>query len=113
MIVRFRLNGQVRGGSLSLEDSRIVSGGEVLAMEDVELLAPCQPSKIVCVGLNYVEHAKELKMKLPDGAHTLFEAAICRHRPGSGDSRARVEPEGGLRGRAWSRDRQALQGHSC
>ena len=35
-------------------------------MEDVELLAPCCPSKIVCVGLNYVEHAKELKMKLPD-----------------------------------------------
>jgi len=66
MIVRFRLNGQVRGGSLSLEDNRIVSGGEVLAMEDVELLAPCYPSKIVCVGLNYVEHAKELKMKLPE-----------------------------------------------
>jgi 2-keto-4-pentenoate hydratase/2-oxohepta-3-ene-1,7-dioic acid hydratase in catechol pathway len=66
MIVRFRLNGQVRGGSLSLEDNRIVSGGEVLAMEDVELLAPCCPSKIVCVGLNYVEHAKELKMKLPE-----------------------------------------------
>jgi 2-keto-4-pentenoate hydratase/2-oxohepta-3-ene-1,7-dioic acid hydratase in catechol pathway len=35
-------------------------------MEDVELLAPCYPSKIVCVGLNYVEHAKELKMKLPE-----------------------------------------------
>ena len=35
-------------------------------MEDVELLAPCCPSKIVCVGLNYVEHAKELKMKLPE-----------------------------------------------
>jgi 2-keto-4-pentenoate hydratase/2-oxohepta-3-ene-1,7-dioic acid hydratase in catechol pathway len=66
MIVRFRLDGQVRGGSLSLEDHRIVSGGEVLAMEDVELLAPCCPSKIVCVGLNYVEHAKELKMKLPE-----------------------------------------------
>jgi 2-keto-4-pentenoate hydratase/2-oxohepta-3-ene-1,7-dioic acid hydratase in catechol pathway len=66
MIVRFRLDGQVRGGSLSLEDRRVVSGGEVLAMEDVELLAPCQPSKIVCVGLNYAEHAKELKMKLPE-----------------------------------------------
>ena len=65
-IVRFRLDGLVRGGSLSLEDNRIVSGGEVLAIEDVELLAPCCPSKIVCVGLNYVEHAKELKMKLPE-----------------------------------------------
>lgn len=66
MIVRFRLDGKVRGGSLSVEDNRIVSGGEVLAMEDVELLAPCCPSKIVCVGLNYVEHAEELKMKLPE-----------------------------------------------
>ena len=65
-IVRFRLDGQVRGGSLSLEDNRIVSGGEVLAIEDVELLAPCCPGKIVCVGLNYVEHANELKMKLPE-----------------------------------------------
>jgi len=65
-IVRFRLDGLVRGGSLSLEDNRIVSGGEVLAIEDVELLAPCCPGKIVCVGLNYVEHANELKMKLPD-----------------------------------------------
>ena len=66
MIVRFRLDGQVRGGSLSVEDHRIVSGGEVLAIEDVELLAPCCPSKIVCVGLNYVEHARELKMGLPE-----------------------------------------------
>jgi 2-keto-4-pentenoate hydratase/2-oxohepta-3-ene-1,7-dioic acid hydratase in catechol pathway len=66
MIVRFRLDGKVRGGSLSVEDNRIVFGGEVLAVEDVELLAPCCPSKIVCVGLNYVEHAKELKMKLPE-----------------------------------------------
>jgi len=65
MIVRFRLDGKVRGGSLSIEDNRIVSSGDVLALQDVELLAPCQPSKIVCVGLNYTEHARELKMELP------------------------------------------------
>jgi 2-keto-4-pentenoate hydratase/2-oxohepta-3-ene-1,7-dioic acid hydratase in catechol pathway len=65
MIVRFRLDGKVRGGSLSVEDNRIVSSGDVLALQDVELLAPCQPSKIVCVGLNYTEHARELKMELP------------------------------------------------
>ena len=66
MIVRFIKDGKVRGGSLSVEDHRIVSGGEVLAQEEVELLAPCQPSKIVCVGLNYAEHARELKMALPE-----------------------------------------------
>jgi 2-keto-4-pentenoate hydratase/2-oxohepta-3-ene-1,7-dioic acid hydratase in catechol pathway len=65
MIVRFKLNDRMRGGSLNVEESRIVSSGEVLNLKDVELLAPCQPTKIVCVGLNYVEHARELKMQLP------------------------------------------------
>ncbi len=66
MIVRFKLDGKVRGGSLSVEDKRIVSSGEVLALDDVELLAPCQPSKIVCVGLNYMSHATEFKMPIPE-----------------------------------------------
>jgi len=66
MIVRFKRGGKVHGGSLSIDDNRIVSGGEVLSLNDVELLAPCQPSKIVCVGLNYTEHARELKMEIPD-----------------------------------------------
>jgi 2-keto-4-pentenoate hydratase/2-oxohepta-3-ene-1,7-dioic acid hydratase in catechol pathway len=48
------------------EEHGIISGGEVLALEDVQLLAPCQPTKIVCVGLNYVEHARELKMQIPE-----------------------------------------------
>jgi len=64
VIVRFRSNGEVCGGSLSGE--RIVSGGEIYSLQDVELLAPSAPSKIVCIGLNYREHANELKMKLPD-----------------------------------------------
>lgn len=33
---------------------------------DVNLLAPCLPSKIVAVGLNYIDHAKELGMKVPE-----------------------------------------------
>ncbi len=32
---------------------------------EVKLLAPCTPSKIVCVGRNYVEHAKELGNEVP------------------------------------------------
>lgn len=65
MIVRFKLDGKVLGGSLSIEDNRIVSGGEVLSLDEVELQAPACPSKIVCVGLNYTEHARELKMPIP------------------------------------------------
>jgi 2-keto-4-pentenoate hydratase/2-oxohepta-3-ene-1,7-dioic acid hydratase in catechol pathway len=34
-------------------------------LESVKLLAPSQPSKIVCVGRNYIEHAKELGNDVP------------------------------------------------
>jgi 2-keto-4-pentenoate hydratase/2-oxohepta-3-ene-1,7-dioic acid hydratase in catechol pathway len=36
-----------------------------LPVAEVKLAAPCEPSKIVCVGRNYVEHAKELGNEIP------------------------------------------------
>ncbi len=36
-----------------------------LPLESIKLLAPVQPSKIVCVGRNYREHAKELGNPVP------------------------------------------------
>jgi len=65
MIVRFLHEGVAKGGWYSPEHG-IVSGGMVHRPEDVTLLPPCQPSKIVCVDLNYVKHAKELNMPLPE-----------------------------------------------
>ncbi len=32
----------------------------------VEILPPVKPSKIICVGLNYRDHARELDMEIPD-----------------------------------------------
>lgn len=37
----------------------------VFNITQTTLLAPCQPSKIIAVGLNYKDHAKELRMDLP------------------------------------------------
>ena len=34
-------------------------------LTDVRLVAPCEPSKIVCVGRNYIDHAKELGNEVP------------------------------------------------
>ncbi len=34
-------------------------------LSQVKLLAPAEPSKIILVGLNYKDHARELKMKIP------------------------------------------------
>src|SRR6185437_2144459 len=38
---------------------------EPLALSSAELLAPVTPSKIVCVGRNYTDHAKELGNEVP------------------------------------------------
>ena len=41
--------------------------GEALhTLDDVRLLAPIQPSKILCVGRNYVAHAKEYTAEVPE-----------------------------------------------
>jgi 2-keto-4-pentenoate hydratase/2-oxohepta-3-ene-1,7-dioic acid hydratase in catechol pathway len=40
--------------------------GEAIPLSEVKLLAPVVPSKIVCVGRNYREHAAELGNKMPD-----------------------------------------------
>ncbi|HEX7332458.1 MAG TPA: fumarylacetoacetate hydrolase family protein [Pyrinomonadaceae bacterium] len=37
-----------------------------LALDEVKLLAPVSPSKVVCIGRNYREHAAELGNKMPD-----------------------------------------------
>ncbi len=37
-----------------------------LPLESVRLLAPVQPSKIICVGRNYAEHAKEHGAEVPE-----------------------------------------------
>lgn len=34
-------------------------------LAEVKLVVPCQPSKIICVGRNYVDHAKELGNEVP------------------------------------------------
>ncbi len=38
----------------------------VLPIKQVQLLAPVQPSKIICVGRNYLAHAKEHAVEVPE-----------------------------------------------
>lgn len=45
--------------------SNIAFTGEVYNLADVQILAPCEPSKIVAVGLNYTAHAGEMKATMP------------------------------------------------
>lgn len=49
--------------------------GGKLPLSQCKLLAPCSPTKIVCVGKNYVEHAKEMGAE-PPGFPVLFLKGI-------------------------------------
>ena len=77
--VRFRDSaGNVRGGRWTVEDGeelvtaaagpygRISFGDETFSPDEVEILPPCEPTKIVCVGLNYADHAEEQGKDVPD-----------------------------------------------
>lgn len=84
--VRFRQEGQICWGQLIRDDGgdyiqvyagtpfaegcRPVAGRERLPLATTPLLAPCAPSKIVCVGRNYGAHARELGHEAP--AEPLF-----------------------------------------
>jgi 2-keto-4-pentenoate hydratase/2-oxohepta-3-ene-1,7-dioic acid hydratase in catechol pathway len=72
---RFDVNGRVGCGIIQgntirgldgsyLERFRVTS--ETFDLDRVHLLRPCEPSKVVCVGLNYADHARESKMEIPD-----------------------------------------------
>jgi len=45
--------------------SSITFDGRTYVLGEVKLLAPCIPSKIVCLGLNYRSHAEETKLPIP------------------------------------------------
>ncbi|WP_209617258.1 fumarylacetoacetate hydrolase family protein [Methanolobus bombayensis] len=67
MFGRFRCNNNIFYGEV--EDNKVTSmEGSFMECElsDVEILPPSTPSKVVCVGLNYHDHAKELGLSVPE-----------------------------------------------
>ena len=56
--------------------------GESLDFASAELLAPAEPSKIICVGLNYRDHAEEMKMAPPEEPVIFMKPATALLDPG-------------------------------
>ena len=76
-LVRFRFGDRIATGAIDAgsDDIRILRGtffedpiptGEHVPLDDVRLLAPVLPSKIVCVGKNYAAHAAEFGGEVPE-----------------------------------------------
>jgi|SRR5690625_2541899 len=75
--VRFRLDdGTEHYGQLEGRQIKVLAGdlfdtnkkltGTDYNLDEVKLLSPVQPGKLVCVGLNYRLHAKESNMSVPE-----------------------------------------------
>jgi 2-keto-4-pentenoate hydratase/2-oxohepta-3-ene-1,7-dioic acid hydratase in catechol pathway len=71
-----------------------------IALEEAKLLAPVRPSKIVCVGRNYREHAAELGNEVPKEPLIFFKPTSALLAPSATVRRpklsARVDYEGEL-----------------
>jgi 2-keto-4-pentenoate hydratase/2-oxohepta-3-ene-1,7-dioic acid hydratase in catechol pathway len=63
---RFRHNHRVFSGEIIDNKVHSTIGGKEYAIDEVKVLPPCTPTKLVCVGLNYTDHAKELNQQLPN-----------------------------------------------
>jgi len=77
---------QAGGDMESLRTRRI----EPIALEDAALLPPVQPSKIVCVGRNYREHAAELGNEVPQEPLLFFKPTSSLLSPGGTIVRPKV-----------------------
>jgi 2-keto-4-pentenoate hydratase/2-oxohepta-3-ene-1,7-dioic acid hydratase in catechol pathway len=71
---RFRRGGEELWGVVEGDQVRALNGepwsgglptGRSLPLAEVTLLAPVRPSKVVCVGRNYLAHARELGNEVP------------------------------------------------
>jgi 2-keto-4-pentenoate hydratase/2-oxohepta-3-ene-1,7-dioic acid hydratase in catechol pathway len=76
-LVRFRFGDRIATGAaeFTADSIRVLKGtffedplptGEEVPFDDVRLLAPVLPSKLVCVGKNYAAHAAEFDSDVPE-----------------------------------------------
>lgn len=66
---------KISWGILGDENIELINGtpfgdwehtGHIIKDYEVRYLTPCEPTKIVCVGLNYKDHAEELNLEIPE-----------------------------------------------
>jgi 2-keto-4-pentenoate hydratase/2-oxohepta-3-ene-1,7-dioic acid hydratase in catechol pathway len=63
--------------------SGIERSGVTVPLAEVRLLAPCEPSKILAVGLNYRAHAAEMNKPLPAQPLLFLKPPTCALDPGA------------------------------
>ncbi|MFB6186893.1 MAG: fumarylacetoacetate hydrolase family protein, partial [Halobacteriaceae archaeon] len=71
--IRFRdHSGRTRIGTTQ-KTSMIKAAGQTYRWEDVTILPPTDPTKIICIGRNYSKHAEEMGNEIPDRPLLFFK----------------------------------------
>jgi len=103
-LFRFIHNGEINYGALDGAELALVRGDvygdfEVsdrrVKMSEVEVLAPTAPSKVVALGLNYRDHAKEMGQPIPEEPIVFMKPATAVVGPGENI----IYPAGGITSR--------------
>lgn len=92
-IARYEFEGQARYGLADPESGKVreIAGGPfdgveatgvVRRLDEVRLLAPVVPGKIVAVGLNYKDHAREMGKEIPEEPLIFLKASSALNDPG-------------------------------
>ena len=89
---RFKHEDEILSGYI--KDDRAIVENELYVdsypLDTVSLLAPVVPSKIICVGLNYVDHARELDLPIPQEPILFIKPPSSIIGPGDG---IRIPPQ--------------------
>jgi 2-keto-4-pentenoate hydratase/2-oxohepta-3-ene-1,7-dioic acid hydratase in catechol pathway len=92
-LVRFRHGDRIATGAVEGAFVRPLQGtffenplptGEDIPLSAVRLLAPVLPSKVVCIGRNYLEHAREMGTDFPEEPIIFMKPSTSVIGPGDG-----------------------------
>lgn len=69
--------GKLDNEQIQLFDGNPLEGAEItsdsVALADCQLLAPVEPTKAICIGMNYAAHAAEISQSVPDEPLMFFK----------------------------------------
>ena len=82
-ICRYEYQGTIKTGRYEPEYKKVIDNEtkEVISVSEVKMLLPTLPTKIVCVGRNYADHAAELGNEVPKEPLLFLKAnsSLCLH----------------------------------
>jgi 2-keto-4-pentenoate hydratase/2-oxohepta-3-ene-1,7-dioic acid hydratase in catechol pathway len=90
-LVRFRFGDRIATGVVEGDAVRALAGtffenpvpsGEEIPLDDVRLLAPILPSKVICLGKNYAAHAAEFGGEVPEEPLVFLKPSTSVSGPG-------------------------------